>query len=109
LIVHDHDETPSTIALKSASAIAEMRRGKLKTRKTNYQEAPMSYFRTPEHRRLRAELIRGWSPWERSSGPRTAAGKARASRNADKGGMRRLLRDLRRVLRAQQCGIRELI
>ena len=29
-------------------------------------------------------LILTWRPWERSTGVRTAAGKARSSRNADK-------------------------
>jgi SAM-dependent methyltransferase len=38
-------------------------------------------------------------PWERSTGPKTEAGKARSSRNADKGGTRALLREVARVLR----------
>jgi len=42
----------------------------------------MRYFRTPEHRRLRAELIRKWRPWEKSTGPTTPEGKATVSRNA---------------------------
>lgn len=58
----------------------------------------MSYLRTPKHRRLQAERIRAWKPWERSTGPRTAEGKARAARNAWKGGNRALLRELARVL-----------
>lgn len=66
----------------------------------------MSYFRTPEHRRLRAELIKGWKPWEKSTGPRSEAGKAKSSRNADKGGQWQELRDLHRglsdLLRAQR-------
>ena len=28
----------------------------------------MSYYRTPEHRAMRAELIRRWKPWEKSPG-----------------------------------------
>ena len=59
----------------------------------------MSYYRTAEHRRLRAELIRQWRPWEHSTGPRTAAGKAKVSRNADKGGRRDKLCLLARLLR----------
>ena len=43
----------------------------------------MRYFRTPEHRRLRAELIRKWRPWEKSTGPTTPEGKATVSRNAE--------------------------
>lgn len=39
---------------------------------------------TPERRARQAALIRIWKPWELSTGARTAAGKARSSRNADK-------------------------
>jgi len=59
----------------------------------------MSYYRTPEHRRLRAELIQRWKPWERSTGPRTAEGKATSSRNGYKGGERETLRTLAKLLR----------
>lgn len=53
---------------------------------------------TPERRARQAEATRRWKPWERSTGPRTAEGKAAASRNADKGGKRAKLRaDLARV------------
>ena len=58
----------------------------------------MSYFRTPEHRQLRSELIRRWRPWERSTGPRTPEGKARSSRNRWRGGQREQLRALMRGL-----------
>ena len=64
----------------------------------------MSYSRTPEHRRLRAELIRKWKPCEESTGPKSAEGKARVSRNAYKGGTREMLRYLRRILRDQKVG-----
>jgi len=33
-----------------------------------------------------SELIRNWQPWNRSTGPKTADGKAAASRSACKGG-----------------------
>lgn len=56
---------------------------------------------TPERRARQAALIRNWRPWEKSTGPRTPKGKALVSRNADKGGWREQLRELRRVLRAQ--------
>ena len=62
----------------------------------------MSYVRTPEHRRLRAALIRRWRPWEQSTGPQTAAGKSRASRNAWKGGWRQQLRELSKALDEQR-------
>ena len=41
----------------------------------------MSYVRTPEHRALRAELIRRWKPWEQSTGPKSDAGKAIVAMN----------------------------
>lgn len=53
---------------------------------------------TPERRARQAELIRQWKPWEKSTGPRTPDGKAKAARNAWKGGHWRELRELRRVL-----------
>ena len=58
----------------------------------------MSYNRTPEHRRRRAELIRRWKPWEQSTGPRSAEGKATSARNAYKGGERKGLRALAKLL-----------
>jgi len=59
----------------------------------------MSYYRTPEHRALRAELIRRWKPWEKSTGPRTAEGKAISALRGYKGGVRQQMRELRRMLR----------
>lgn len=60
----------------------------------------MSARWTPERRARQAELIRMWRPWEKSTGPRSEAGKAKTSRNAYKGGERVQLRNLRRVLTA---------
>lgn len=40
---------------------------------------------TPERRAKQAAAIRRWKPWNKSTGPRTKEGKARSSRNADKG------------------------
>lgn len=37
---------------------------------------------TQEERERQSELIRAWKPWERSTGPVTAAGKQRVSKNA---------------------------
>ena len=59
----------------------------------------MSYYRTPEHRRLRAELIQRWRPWERSTGPRTAKGKATTRMNSFRGGLRPLLRAIAKSIR----------
>ena len=57
---------------------------------------------TPERRARQAEAIKRWRPWEQSTGPRTAEGKATVSRNADKGGkraeFRAMLRELRTLL-----------
>ena len=64
---------------------------------------------SPERRARQSAAIRRWKPWERSTGPQSAEGKARASRNADKGGKRPALRaelahlrDLMRDLVAEQ-------
>jgi hypothetical protein len=56
---------------------------------------------TPERRARQAEAIKRWRPWERSTGPRTAEGKATASRNGWKGGRRELLRELALLLKKQ--------
>ena len=49
---------------------------------------------TQERRQKQSAAIRRWKPWERSTGPRTSAGKATASQNANKGydwlGIRRI-------------------
>lgn len=50
----------------------------------------MSYLRTTEHRKLRAELIRKWKPWEQSTGPKTEEGKAASAGNSWKHGGRAL-------------------
>src|SRR5688500_1977799 len=77
-------------------------RGKTKTCKTNYWRRSMVNGWTAERKARQSVLIRRWRPWERSTGPRTKAGKARVSRNADKGGTRRMLREIRRSLREQE-------
>ena len=56
---------------------------------------------TPEQRQQQAERIKTWQPWAQSTGPRTAEGKATASRNGWKGGQREMLRELARGLREQ--------
>ena len=60
---------------------------------------------TQERKARQAARIRGWRPWEKSTGPRTPNGKAKVSRNAYKGGTCRSLKELRRALRG---GVREL-
>lgn len=53
---------------------------------------------SPERRARQALLIRTWHPWERSTGPRTDEGKARAARNGFKGGHWLMLRELTKAM-----------
>ena len=64
---------------------------------------------TPERRAKQAELIRQWQPWKNSTGPTSADGKATASQNAWKGGVRPQLREVAKVLREQEKLLTELI
>lgn len=61
---------------------------------------------TPERRARMAELVRTWRPWEHSTGPRSAEGKARSAGNANQGGqrekLRALMKDFKAVLREQR-------
>lgn len=68
----------------------------------------MSYYRTPEHRALKAESIRRWKPWEKSTGPKTEEGKNRSAMRGFKGGQRALLRELARVLREQAAMVKRI-
>ena len=52
-----------------------------------------------EQRQREAERIRQRKPWLKSTGPRTAAGKAISSRNAFKGGRRRALREIAKMIK----------
>ena len=65
---------------------------------------------TPERRARQAQAIRRWRPWEHSTGPRTAEGKARSARNAYTGGHwrqeRELLKTLRQALLEQREALR---
>jgi len=57
---------------------------------------------TAERRAKQAKAIMQWKPWTRSTGSRTSAGKARASRNAYRDGHRLLLRQLARGLKLME-------
>lgn len=57
---------------------------------------------TPERRARQAQAIKSWQPWRHSTGPRTAEGKARVSRNAWRGGLRPVLRKVGTYLREQR-------
>ena len=59
----------------------------------------MSYIRTPEHRRLRAELIERWRPWEKSTGPKSKEGKAVVAQNGFRGNPRETLKAAREIER----------
>lgn len=62
----------------------------------------MTYERTPEHRAKRAEMIKRWKPWEKSTGPRTIEGKRSSAMRGYKGGQRDELRALAKELREIQ-------
>ena len=62
-----------------------------------------------ERRRKQAEMIRQWKPWEKSTGPRTAEGKARASRNACKGSVRLQLKEISAFLARLEADRERLI
>lgn len=64
---------------------------------------------TPERKARQATAIQRWKPWERSTGPTTPEGKARASRNAYKGGFWLELREMRRMVNAEIREARDLI
>lgn len=68
---------------------------------------------TPERRARQAALIRSWQPWEQSTGPRTAEGKARTSRNGFKGGLRRelveLTKSMNTMLREHRESLRRVV
>ena len=61
---------------------------------------------TPERRARQAALIRTWRPWERSTGPKSPAGKAVSAGNAFKGGhgakLRALKAEINALLRAER-------
>ena len=66
-------------------------RGKIAICKTKDWKGTMANGWSPERRARQAKLIHQWRPWEKSTGPRTQAGKEVVSRNAYKGGTCRLL------------------
>ena len=53
---------------------------------------------TPERRKRQSEAIRRWKPWNQSTGPKSAEGKAATARNAWTGGHLAMLRQLSRAL-----------
>jgi hypothetical protein len=57
---------------------------------------------TPEQRAQQSKKIRQWQPWNSATGARTPEGKATASRNAFKGGVRAMMRGMSALLREQR-------
>lgn len=47
---------------------------------------------TAERRERQSSAIQQWKPWQKSTGPKTAQGKAVVARNAFKGGLRPRMR-----------------
>ena len=56
---------------------------------------------TEERRKRQAELIRQWQPWTKSTGAKSAAGKAIVSQNAYKGGYWKKERELIKTINAE--------
>ena len=63
---------------------------------------------TATERQQQAQLIKQWQPWQHSTGARTIEGKAKASRNAFKGGFRQQLKVLNQLLRDQRSALNEI-
>jgi hypothetical protein len=60
---------------------------------------------TEERKQKQRELIQNWKPWEKSTGAKTAKGKAKSSMNAYKYGSaeaKMMLRELGRMLREEK-------
>lgn len=72
----------------------------------------MSKGWTPERRAQQSAAIQRWQPWAQSTGPRSPEGKARAARNADKGGewreTRDLIKEMNQLMRQQREALGEI-
>jgi hypothetical protein len=65
---------------------------------------------TPKRRALQAERARRQKPWQKSTGPKTLAGKGISSMNAEKHGLRSQgYRDLCEALRMQRAFVRQVL
>mgnify|MGYP006914154753 CR=1 FL=1 len=65
---------------------------------------------TPEERARQAEIARARKPWEKSTGPKTAAGKTACARNALKHGLHSAeIAQLRHALRLQKGFVRDIL
>ena len=64
---------------------------------------------TEEQRKQQSLKIKQWQPWQHSTGARTLEGKAIASHNAFKGGIREQLKALNQLLQSQKNSLSKLI
>jgi hypothetical protein len=65
---------------------------------------------TEERRKQQAERIRRTRPWEKSTGPKTAAGKKRSSLNAWKhGGRCRVMDEYRHLLALNRVFVKQFV
>jgi hypothetical protein len=63
---------------------------------------------TLEQRKQQAMKIKQWQPWLSSTGAKTAEGKAKASRNAFKGGLMKEIKRLGLLIREFKKNLNEL-
>ena len=63
---------------------------------------------TEEQRKQQSLKIKQWQPWQHSTGAKTIDGKAIASQNAYKGGIRQQLKNLNQILREQKQALDNL-
>ena len=63
---------------------------------------------TAEQRKQQSLKIRQWQPWQDSTGAKTVEGKAKASRNAFKGGFKKQLSELSKLLKVQRKELNRL-
>jgi hypothetical protein len=61
---------------------------------------------TPERKAKQSALIQTWKPWDKSTGARTIEGKAVSARNAYKGGIHAMMRELSVLLKEQKESIK---
>ena len=61
---------------------------------------------TPERRKKQSEAIRRWKPWSKSTGPKSAVGKAAVAGNAWAGGhlvqLRQFVKEMNKTLKEQK-------
>jgi len=80
-----------------------------KKRKIRYKDGRRPNGWTAERRKRQSESIKRWQPWRKSTGPKTAKGKAIVARNAYRHGFRsRDYREICRLLRWQRRFVKNI-